>query len=395
MRGKDKVWFIILAALLALAVAGCAGKQAGKTADKTIKIASAVPLSGTEASLGESFRLGAQMAFDERKASFEKLGFELQYTPADDKADVQAGTNVAKQLAADKDVLAVMGHWNSGISIPASDIYEAQNLCMVSPGSTAVQLTDRGLPNVNRICARDDVQGPLGADFMVTDLGLKKVFVIHDNTVAGRTQADEFKKRAQNIAADIVGYEEIASGEKDFTKVLEKVAAAKPQVLYFAGYYPEGSLIIKQIKEKKIDATFIGLDGMDDPHVVSIAGPAVVGSYYTSPAAGVLMSAQGKEWASRFKEKFGKEPGNWAAYGYDAMNVILEGVQKSIQANGGKKPTRQQVCEYVRSMQNFQGVTSVISFDKKGDNRGAKLYVAEYKEAKYPPAVVKEIKAGK
>jgi branched-chain amino acid transport system substrate-binding protein len=392
---KYKLIALLGSALFAiLLLAGCGGQQSNSSSDKVIKVASVTPLSGSQAALGENIKLGAQMAFDERKAEIEKMGFQFQFTPQDDQADPKIGVSVAQKLIADKDVLAVDGHWNSGVAIPSSEVYAKENLCMVSPANTAVQITDRRLANVSRICARDDVQAPLGADFAMKDLGAKKFFIIHDKTAYGQAIADEFKKRAVENGADIAGFEGITAGESDFSAVLNNVAATKPDVVYFGGIYPEGSLLIKQMKEKGIIAKFIGPDGMDEAEVIKIAGTSAIGAYYTSPAADITRTEEGKEWAKRFKDKFGKDPGNWSAYGYDAMNVIIEGLKNAIQSNGGKKPTRQQVCEAVRKIQGFKGISSTITFDDKGDNKGAKLYIAEFKEAKYPPEVIKEINAG-
>ena len=398
LRGRNKLFGLLgLLAVAGLLLTGCGTKQAstsGQTSSNVIKIASVTPLSGSQAALGENIKLGAQMAFDEKMAEIEKLGFKLQFLPQDDQADPKIGVAVAQKLIADKDVLAVDGHWNSGVAIPSSEVYAKDNLCMVSPANTAVQITDRKLPNVNRICARDDVQAPLGADFATKDLKAKKIFIVHDKTAYGQPIAEEFQKRAVANGAQITNFEGITAGESDFSAVLNNIAAAKPEVVYFGGIYPEGSLIIKQMKEKGITAKFIGPDGMDEAEVVKIAGSAAIGAYYTSPAADITRTKEGKEWASRFKEKFGKDPGNWSAYGYDAMSVIMDGLKKAIAANGGKKPTRLQVCEAVRSTKDLKGVSSNISFDIKGDNTGAKLYVAEFKEAKYPPTVIKEINAG-
>jgi branched-chain amino acid transport system substrate-binding protein len=399
LRGKSKV--LVSALLLVFLVGimgGCSKSSTNKKADDSaaniIKIASVTPLSGSQAALGENIKLGAQMAFDEKKAEIEKLGFKLQFVPQDDQADPKVGVAVAQKLLADKDVLAVDGHFNSGVAIPSSEIYAKDNLCMVSPANTAVGITDRKLPSVNRICARDDVQGPLGADFAAIDLKAKKIFIVHDKTTYGQAIADEVKNRAPKAGMEVVGYEGITSGESDFSAVLNKVAVIKPDALYFGGIYPEGSLLIKQMSDKGIKAKFIGPDGMDDPEVVKIAGNAAIGSFYTSPAADIARTPKGKEWVDSFKAKFGKEPSNWSAYGYDAMNVIMAGLKSAIEANGGKKPSRLQVSTAVRGVKNLVGITSTISFDEKGDNKGAKLYVAEFKTAKYPPTVVKEVNAG-
>lgn len=397
LRGKSRFLGLLLTLIMVLGLLGGCGQAskttAGGNAQDVIKIASVTPLSGSQAALGENIKLGAQMAFDERKGELEKLGFKVEFLPQDDQADPKMGVAVAQKLIADKSVLAVDGHWNSGVAIPSSQVYAKDNLCMVSPANTAVEITDRKLANVNRICARDDVQGPLGADF-AKEMGAKKIFLIHDKTAYGQAIADEVKKRALENKTEVAGYEGITQGESDFSAVLNKVALLKPDVVYFGGIYPEGSLLMKQMNEKGIKAKFIGPDGMDEAEVVNIAGKACVGSYYTSPAADITRTAEGKAWADSFNKKFGKAPGNWSAYGYDAMNVIIDGIKTAIQKNGGKKPSRQQVCEAVRATKDLKGITSTITFDAKGDNVGAKLYLAEFKAAKYPPTVIKEISAG-
>lgn len=394
LKRKSKVLVVVLlVAFSVVMLGGCASKT--ETASNVIKIASVTPLSGSQAALGEQIKLGAQMAFDEKKGELEQLGFKVEFAPQDDQADPKVGVAVAQKLIADKDVLAVDGHFNSGVAIPSSEVYAKDNLCMVSPANTAIEITDRKLPSVNRICARDDVQGPLGADFAAKDLGAKTIFIIHDKTTYGQGIADEVKAQAATDGMEVAGYEGITPGESDFSAVLNKVAVVNPDVVYFGGIYPEGSLIIKQMAEKGIKSKFIGPDGMDDPQVVTIAGNACIGAYYTSPAADISRTPEGKAWVDSFKAKFGKEPSNWSAYGYDAMNVIIEGIKNAITANGGKKPTREQVSTAVRAINGLKGITSTISFDDKGDNKGAKLYVAEFKEAKYPPAVIKEVNAYK
>jgi branched-chain amino acid transport system substrate-binding protein len=386
--------FILIMALMATLLIGCGQSKTGtQNAGDVIKIASVTPLSGPQAAIGEDIKLGAQLAFDEKKAEIEKLGFKVEFAPQDDQADPKMGVTVAQKLIADKSFLAVVGHFNSGVAIPASEVYNRDNLCMVSPGTTNPDVTDRKLPSVNRICARDDVQGPMGADFVFKDLGAKTVFVIHDKTTYGQGIAQEFQKRAAKIGLKVVGFEGITAGESDFSGVLNVVSSLKPDAVYFGGIYPEGSLLIRQMSEKGIKAKFMGPDGMDNAEVVKIAGNAAIGTFYSSPAADITCTPAGKDWVNRFKAKFNKEPGNWSAYGYDSMTVIIEGIKSAIEKNGGKKPTRVQVSEVIRTTKDLQGITSVITLDSKGDNIGAKLYISEFKQAKYPAVVVKEIAA--
>jgi branched-chain amino acid transport system substrate-binding protein len=137
----------------------------------------------------------------------------------------------------------------------------------------------------------------------------------------------------------------------------------------------------------------MGPDGMDNAEVVKIAGNAAIGTFYSSPAADIERTPEGKDWVNRFKAKYNKAPGNWSAYGYDSMTVVIEGIKSAIDKNGGNLPTRVQVCEAIRATKELQGITSVITLDQKGDNIGAKLYISEFKEATYPAVVVKEIAA--
>lgn len=393
-KSSKLIVFALIMTLMATLLVGCGQSKTGtQDAANLIKIASVTPLSGSQAAVGEDIKLGAQMAFDEKKAELEKLGFKVEFAPQDDQADPKIGVTVAQKLIADKNFLAVVGHFNSGVAIPSSEVYNKDNLCMVSPGTTNPDVTDRKLPSVNRICARDDVQGPMGADFVKNDISAKSVFIIHDKTTYGQGIAQEFQKRAEKIGLKVAGFEGITAGESDFSGVLNKVAAIKPDVVYFGGIYPEGSLLIRQMNEKGIKAKFMGPDGMDNAEVVKIAGDAAIGTFYSSPAADIARTPEGKDWVARFKAKYNKEPGNWSAYGYDSMTVIIEGIKSSIEKNGGKLPTRVQVCETIRATKDLQGITSVITFDQKGDNMGAKLYISEFKEAKYPAVVVKEIAA--
>lgn len=384
-----KIIAIITAVLMLAAMAvGCSG---GKEA--VIKVASVTPLSGSQAAVGESIKNGAQMALEERAEEFKALGFTLQFAPQDDQADPKVGVSIAQKLIVDEDLLSVVGHWNSGVAIPSSEVYAKGNLAMVSPANTAVAVTDRGLANVNRICARDDAQGPAGADFLFNEMGCKSVFIIQDKTTYGQGVADEVKKRFEEIGGQVLGYEGITPGESDFSAVEEMVRASGAQAVYFGGIYPEGSLLIKQLKEKGIDIKFLGPDGMDSAEVINIAGDAAIGTYYTSLASDISTTEAGAKFVAKYKEKFKKAPEAYASYGYDAMNVALNGILAAAKENGGKKPTREQVVAATRATSGYKGLATNVSFNGIGDNTEATVYVLGFEEAKYPAKVAKSIPA--
>lgn len=398
-----KTLSILATTTLAVGIlAGCSGGQKNDTANNggnggggggsnVIKIATQTPLSGGSATLGESIKLGAQLALEEQQANFEKLGFKLELVPYDDQGDPKKGVANAQLIGADKQVFGVVGHLNSGVAIPSSEIYEKYSIPMVSPANTATDVTDRGLKTVNRICARDDFQGPAGAKFAVEKLGAKKIFIIQDKTAYGTGLAEAFKKGAEELGAQILGFEGITVGEKDFNGVLNQVLAKKPDLIYFGGLYTEGGLLIKQARDKGITVPIMGGDGLDSSTLVQIAGDAVKNTYMTSAAGLTTVTDAGKQFAEKYKQKFGKEIESYSAYGYDSMGVLLKGIENAIKANGNKLPTRQQVAEEVRKVQDYQGVVTKVSFDEKGDNKYAKIYIYKFDEAKYPAKLEDEV----
>lgn len=396
-----KTLSILATTTLAVGIlAGCSGGQKNDTANNggnggggsnVIKIATQTPLSGGSATLGESIKLGAQLALEEQQANFEKLGFKLELVPYDDQGDPKKGVANAQLIGADKQIFGVVGHLNSGVAIPSSEIYEKYSIPMVSPANTATDVTDRGLKTVNRICARDDFQGPAGAKFAVEKLGAKKIFIIQDKTAYGTGLAEAFKKGAEELGAQILGFEGITVGEKDFNGVLNQVLAKKPDLIYFGGLYTEGGLLIKQARDKGINVPIMGGDGLDSSTLVQIAGDAVKNTYMTSAAGLTTVTDAGKQFAEKYKQKFGKDIESYSAYGYDAMGVLLKGLENAIKANGNKLPTRQQVAEEVRKVQDYQGVVTKVSFDEKGDNKYAKIYIYKFDEAKYPAKLEDEV----
>ncbi|WP_456279418.1 branched-chain amino acid ABC transporter substrate-binding protein [Bacillus sp. AK128] len=368
-------------------LAGCGGETAsgGDSSGSVIKIATQSPLSGGSATLGEAIKLGAQLALEDHADKFKEMGFELQLVPYDDQADPKKGVANAELIGADSEILAVVGHLNSGVAIPSSVTYEKYAIPMVSPANTATDVTDRGLKVTNRIVARDDFQGPAAADFAINTLGAKKIFIIQDKTAYGTGLAEAFKGAAEELGAEIVGFEGITVGEKDFNGVLNIVSSKKPDLVYFGGLYSEGGLIIKQGREKGIDVPFMGGDGLDSSTLVEIAGDAVQNTYITSVAGDTFATDEGKKFAEDYKTKFNKEVESYSAYGYDSMGVVLKGIEDAINANDGKLPTREQVRDAVRGVTDFQGAVTKVTFDDKGDNDYAQIFIYKFDETAYPP----------
>ena len=356
----------------------------------TIKLAVQAPLSGEQAALGEHVKLGAQLAVEEASKAFKALGYDLVFVPYDDQAKPEVGVANARNIVADPTVLALVGHFNSGVALPASEVYKDAMLAMISPANTATEITDRGYPNVNRVCGRDDVQGPVGARFAAQDLKLKSVYVIHDKTLYGQGVADNFRQEAIKLGLKVLGYDGTEE-RANFAPMIIPMRARNPDLVYFGGIYYQGGLLLKQMREKGVKAAFMGPDGLDSSEMVKITGAQVIGSYYTTVAGPPDAYPETAAFAKKFKQRFGKDVESFGMYGYDAAQVGLKTIEQAIQANGGKKPSRAEVSAAVRNLKNFKGVTGSITFDNKGDPVKAKYFVLQFDKRSYPGKVVKVI----
>src|SRR5436305_3336450 len=196
-----------LLAGLALVALPAAPNPEAQGSKGTIKIASQSPLSGGQAALGEGIKLGAQLAVEKFKGNLEKMGYKVEFVPFDDQAKPDVGVANAKNIIADKDILAVIGHLNSGVAIPSSEVYKEVNVVMISPANTNPTVTDRGYGNINRVCGRDDVQGVVGSEFAHTTLKAKSVYIVHDKTTYGQGLAAVFKDDAKKKGLNVAGFE--------------------------------------------------------------------------------------------------------------------------------------------------------------------------------------------
>ena len=376
--------FIFLFALVT-ALPANSWAQKGK-----IKIAVQAPLSGEQAAIGEHIKLGAQLAVEESAKAFKDLGYELILVPQDDQAKPEVGVANARNMVADPDVLVIVGHFNSGVALPSSEVYKDAMLTMISPANTATEITDRGYPNVNRVCGRDDVQGPVGARFAAQDLKVKSVYIIHDKTLYGQGVAENFRNEAKKLGMNVMGFEGTEE-RANFSPMIIPLKAKNPDLVYFGGIYHQGGLLLKQLREKGVKAKFMGPDGLDSAEMAKIAGAAVVNSYYTSVAGPPDAYPETAAFAKKYKQRFGKDTESFGLYGYDATMVGIKAMEGWIKANGGKKPTRADVVTAVRKIKNFKGVTGSIEFDSKGDPIKAKYFVLQFDKQAYPGKVVKVI----
>jgi branched-chain amino acid transport system substrate-binding protein len=339
----------------------------------TVKLATQSPLSGGQAALGEGIKLATQLAIEKFKGNLEKQGFKVELVPFDDQAKPDVGVANAKNIIADKEILAVIGHLNSGVAIPASEVYKEVQLAMISPANTNPTVTDRGYPNVYRVCGRDDVQGVVGAEFAHGTMKVKTAYVIHDKTTYGQGVAEFFKADAEKKGIKVLGFE--GTEEKsNFDPIITPIRAKNPDLIYFGGIYEQAAPFFKQAREKGVKSRFLGPDGLDSSDLVKIAGSAVKGMYYTSVAGPVSVYPQAKQFADEYKKKFGKNPEPFAAQAYDATAIALKAIESATKA--GKLPSREEVSTAVRKVKHT-GITGAVEFDDKGDPKQALYFVLQ------------------
>src|SRR5262245_26543863 len=368
---KDTRLRHLLALAAAIAVVLPAASDTFAQSKGTIKIASQSPLSGGQAALGEGIKLGTQLAVEKGKANLEKMGYKVELVPFDDQAKPDVGVANAKNIIADKDIMAVIGHLNSGVAIPSSEVYKEVNVVMISPANTNPVVTDRGYPNVNRVCGRDDVQGVVGSEF-AHGQKVKSVYIVHDKTQYGQSIAEFFKADAEKKGIKVLGFE--GTEEKsNFDPLLTPIKAKNPDVIYFGGIYDQGAPFFKQAREKGIKSKFMGPDGMDSSDLTKIAGKAVVGMNYTSAAGPASALPKAKAFVDDFKKKFSKNPEPYAAEAYDATTIAIKAIEDV--AKSGKL-SREDVASAVRKTK-LSGITGDIAFDGKGDRQKAQYFVLQ------------------
>jgi branched-chain amino acid transport system substrate-binding protein len=366
---------MLFAAGMTLALSTASG-----AADKTIKIATQSPLSGDQSVVGVDIKRGAELALEQLGGPLADMGFKIELAPYDDQANPDTGVANAKRIVADPAILAIVGHYNSGVQIPSSEVYHASGLANVSPANTNPKVTTRGYLEVSRIVGRDDVQGVVGADFAASQ-GVKTVFVVHDKTAYGQGIAEFFKQRAEEIGLKVLGFE--GTEEKaNFDALLSPVVAGNPDVVYFGGMAFQAAVLFKQARERGYEGMFLSDDGFDSSDAAKIAGAALTsgaGTYYSTVSGPASVYEGTAKFIEDFKAKFNADPQPFAAQGYDSMAICLKAIENAAKEANNDVPTREAVAKAVRALKDFQGITGTFTFNEIGDPEKALYFVIQVK----------------
>jgi branched-chain amino acid transport system substrate-binding protein len=379
----------VLAAAVALAACGKKEEAApapaaapaaapAPAAEVVVKIGHVGPTSGAIAHLGKDNENGARMAIEELNAAGLSIGgakakFEL--LAEDDAADPKQGTAAAQKLI-DAKVNGVIGHLNSGTTIPASQLYNDAGIPQISPSATNPKYTRQGFAGAFRVVADDVHLGGTLGKYAVESLKAKNVAVIDDRTAYGQGVADEFEKGVKAAGGTVVGREFTNDKATDFNAILTTLKAKKPDVVFFGGMDAVAGPMLKQMKQLGINAKFMGGDGICSSELPKLAGDGMADEQvYCAEAGGVEgeQKAGMDKFRADFKAKFNADVQIYAPYVYDAVNVMVAAMVKAGSADPAK------YLPVLAKTSGYKGVTGTIAFDGKGDIKNGALTLYTYK----------------
>jgi len=397
---KSNLGLTLVAAAVALAVGGCGEEkkpapkpvaEAPKAAPPPppsieIKIGHVGPLTGGIAHLGKDNENGARLAVEEAnnaKIKIDGKDAKFSFIGEDDQADPKVGTTVAQKLV-DAKVNGVVGHLNSGTSIPASSIYSQAGIPVISGSATNPKLTEQGFKTQFRVVGRDDQQGPAIASYLATTKKPKLVAVIDDATAYGEGIANEVEKTLKAANIKVLPREKGTDKTTDWKAILTKVKGKNPDAVFYGGMDATGGPLLKQGRELGVKAVFSFGDGACTDEMTKLAGAAADGLLCSQ--AGVPPQAADKKFLDAYKKRFNADPILYAPFTYDAANLLIEAMKKANSAEPAK---------YLPELAkiDFTGATGKIAFDEKGDRKDAEMTIFTMQGGKLDPIAI--IKGGK
>ena len=335
---------------IAVAAAGTAAAQ--------VKFGVGGPITGPSAATGAQMKNGADQAAADINAAGGILGQKITVSYGDDASDPKQGVSVANKFAADG-VKFIIGHYNSGVTIPSSEVYQENGILQITPASTNPTVTERKMWNIFRVCGRDDQQGQVAGEYIAKHFKGKKIAIVHDKTTYGKGLADETKKTINKAGMKDVLYEGVNTGEKDYSALVSKIKQSGADLIYWGGLYTEGGLIVRQMRDQGVKAPLMGGDGITSDEFASIGGPGVEGSLMTY-GPDPRNKPEAKKVVEEFRaKKF--EPEAYTLYSYAGVQIIKQA------AEAAKSLDPKKVAEKMHSGMPFKTVLGDISYDKKGD----------------------------
>ncbi|GAA1874296.1 branched-chain amino acid ABC transporter substrate-binding protein [Lapillicoccus jejuensis] len=392
MQQRSIVRLGVPLAVAALALSACGsrggdngssgGSSGGGGSTKTVKIGVIAPLSGDLSALGKGIQHSVELAVKEANANNTVPGWKLEVEPVDDEAKADVGKNAATKLAADDQVVGVVGDLNSSVSQQTQPIFAAANITQISPANTNPSLTigaDSASPKRTyktyfRTCTTDAVQGPFAAQYLLAQ-GIKQVATINDKKTYGQGLVNAFTTEFKKGGGTITGAFTINPDESNYQTVVSQAAATSPKAVYYGGEYPQAGPLSQQMKAAGLNVPLMGGDGIYDPQYIKLAGAKSDGDLATSVGAPTESTDAGKKFLASYQAAGYAEPAAaYGGYSYDAANAIIAALKTSLSGASDVKSARQATVDAVGKV-SFDGVTGKVAFDEYGDTTSKILTV--------------------
>jgi branched-chain amino acid transport system substrate-binding protein len=362
---------ILVVAALFLSLFGCGGQQA-----KVVKIALVCPLTGDIAAHGQGMKRGFTMAIEDANAAKLLGDTKIEAALFDDRGDPKEAVTIANQIISDRAIIGVIGHLNSGCSIPASRVYDKRSVVMITPASTNPKLTMQGYKNVFRVCGTDDVQGTWGGNYVFDTLKFTRIAIIHDKTPYGQGLAEEFQKQYTARGGVATSFNGIDQGEKDYKALVTRIKTENPQMVFFGGLYAEAGLITKQMKELGLAVPLMGGDGIFSNEFARIGGAASEGDFATMVGLPPSKLPQAADFLRRYAAKYpGEDLQPYDPYTYDGAVLLVNAYAKANQ-------NRDSLIAAVAGI-TYDGILGRTTFDEKGDTRNKQISIYHVKNGRF------------
>jgi branched-chain amino acid transport system substrate-binding protein len=339
----------------------------------------AAPLSGWQADGGQTVVGGVRLMAERINSSGGLLGYKVKVVAVDDEADSEVAVQVAEQIRAavqqGERIVGIVGHYNSGQTLAAMEIYKDLPLVVVTPTASDVSLTRKGYTNFFRVNATDAAQGPADARFLVEKLGARHIAVVHADNEYGRGLRDEIVAALKGWGVEPAAVIEIPEAAPTQMKAVEQIKALQPDAIFLAGYETEGYVLLPELREAGVTVPFMASDGCFLYEFIDGAGPAAEGAYISGITPDPKLVAD-KKWWTEYQELEARNPGTYSIPGYSAMEVISEGVKKAGSFEGSK------VAEAIRSL-DFQSLVGHIRYDAAGDLTEQRIYIFQVKNGDF------------
>jgi branched-chain amino acid transport system substrate-binding protein len=365
----------IIGKLLPAAAIGLMVALQGAQADD-IKIGMSGPTSGAEAYFGNTWMNGAELAIKEVNDAGGIGGRKVALVRQDDQGDPKQGTLVAQRFCDDAGMLAVIAHFNSGVTIPASDIYNRCGLPQVTNSSNP-KVTAAGYQNLFRPIANDFMQGGIPGDYVADVLKAKTAAIVHDKQAFGQGVAEVFKSQVEKRGGKVTSFSGVTATDVDFSALITKLKGENPDVVYYGGTMPAVALFLKQMRSLGLKATFFAADPAFLPDFITTAGPSVAeGSIVSFQAPPYDSTPALKEFAAKYQAAWKDAPGSYSAYGYNEAKIILEAMARA------KPLSRESIVAELRKTKS-QGLTGMIEFTDKGELKQPAVFLYKVKDGKF------------